>query len=216
MRKFQAKVYVNKKLVKTVESEYTYGCVSEAVSHLSSKIWEGVRAAGPDIEKEGEEMKVAFNVQMVLKCLVNRRAQRRAPDVIAAEKAAMQVARDERAARLKEQEEREVKRRKMTRIRISHQVSHAFMVGKSGSEPVSKYITCSLCHAPADLIYLDATIPKGASVLNEDSIFSAVCNEHHQPSTAWWRNPAAQIVPCSHLEFFYEGIRQIAIKAGVA
>ena len=62
-----------------------------------------------------------------------------------------------------------------------NQVDHAFKTGRSGSEPVAKYITCHHCDGPATFIYLDQAIPRGAAVLDESTIIDAVCTPHNYP-----------------------------------
>jgi len=137
---------------------------------------------------------------------MNGRAPRRAPNVIAAEKAAS-AANGLKRRQQREQWEKERQQRIVhLRQRIRHQVDHAFAIGKSGTEPASKYITCEHCDAPAAWLVLSRAITKGACVLDEDTIVGALCAGHGN------YNGNSQKVPCARLEFFYDGVRQIAIK----
>ena len=168
--------------------------------------------------KEVEGDTVTVNVRIVLKCAMNRIAKRRAPEVIAAEKAAKLVKQQARAEEDRKREEFAAQMRIAKRRRITQQVDHAFMTGhESGSEPASKYITCDQCSGPADFIYVNTALAPGAAVLDENTITDAVCALHNYATNQWRRQydykHVAEIVPCSRLELFYTGIRQIAIKA---
>ena len=142
---------------------------------------------------------------------MDRRRPKRAPDVIAAEKAEREANRQQRKlATEKWQKERqqEAEQRLINlRQRIKSQVDHAFAVGKSGTEPAAKYITCQYCDAPAACLVLSRALTPGAFVLDEDTINGALCVEHGN-----YRVSGTEKVPCSRLEFFYDGVRQIAIK----
>lgn len=157
----------------------------------------------------GQKNSKSLNITVSCECTMNqieKRRPNRPKDVIAAEKArkaAEAQARNEQRAELeKEAQQRVVNLRK----RIKHQVDHAFATGKSGTEPASKYITCQHCDAPAVLLHLNQKLSPGAAVLDEDTIIGAVCDTHSN----WGGN--VEKIPCAKLEFFYDGIRQIAIK----
>ena len=148
----------------------------------------------------------SLNLSVSWECTMNGRAPRRAPDVIAAEKAAS-AANGLKRRQQREQWEKERQQRIVhLRQRIRHQVDHAFAIGKSGTEPASKYITCEHCDAPAAVLCLSQAPTRGASVLDEDTIMGALCVTHV------YSGGNIQKIPCSKLEFFYDGIRQIAIK----
>jgi hypothetical protein len=215
MKNFKTEVFINGRRIATQEhkrsEEY---CTRLALLRAHSDLV-NLAAIAHNME-EGEVQSTSVTVKIVQTCLVNHRAAARPRDVIAqaklAKAARLQKWTEENQQRLDEQVARETKTRNAARQRITHQIDHAFLTGKSGSESVAKYITCH-CNAPAGSLYLDAPIPTGATVLDEGSITNAVCAEH---DSSYLRARQVQIVPCSHLEFFYEGIRQIAIKASVA
>jgi len=149
-------------------------------------------------------------------CTFNGRAPARPKDVIAAEKARRAAKHQAKLEREAKWEQENQKRIIQLRKRIQNQVDHAFSQGKTGTEPVSKYITCQHCDAPAAFIALSADPPRGATALDEDSITGALCaghgNNHQQyVGRGVWKQLAK--IACDRLEFFYSGIRQIAIKA---
>ena len=161
-------------------------------------------------------MSIGCRFAVTVECLTNRRAPRRPPEVIAQEKQARLAAAQERAQEqakyAQQQKEERAKRCRLVRQRITNQIDHAFATGaRSGAEPVAKYVTCMNCDAPAAVLHLNLPIPPGAAVLDESTIIGATCSAHDSPYT---RNSVAEVIPCARLEFFYEGIRQIAIKAG--
>ena len=223
MKKFTADVFVNKnKPGKHIESPHIYGCVNDAFKAAQAALYEQHRQPGGSNWwsvglKEVEGDTVTVNVRIVLKCAMNRIAKRRAPEVIAAEKAAKLVKQQARAEEDRKREElprrcvsqnADASRSRFTTLHDRHQ---------SGSEPASKYITCDQCSGPADFIYVNTALAPGAAVLDENTITDAVCALHNYATNQWRRQydykHVAEIVPCSRLEFFYTGIRQIAIKA---
>jgi len=165
--------------------------------------------------KEGQSASVGVNVNV--ECLLNRpkpRRPRRAPEVIAQEKQARLAAAQKRAKEAAEYaQQRKAQadlRLKHVREQITHQIDHAFASGaRTGTAPVAKFITCTHCAAPAAFLHLNLPIPTGAAVLDESTIVDAVCADHNYLS---YRSTMAEVIPCAQLEFFYDGIRQIAIK----
>jgi len=202
MIKHEFVLTVNGKSVFTKE-DVSYRAFREAQKELDNLLWsqwQKIRNA-----PKGKKGSIN-NIDLSWECTWNGRAPKRAPDVIAAEKA-------RRAAKYqkKQQQEAEWEKKRQQEIlnvrqRIKHQVDHAFVKGKSGTEPVSKYITCQHCDAPAAFLLLSQKVPPGAAVLDEDTITGAVCATDNK-----WNGGKVKI-PCSKLEFFYDGIRQIAIK----
>jgi hypothetical protein len=151
-------------------------------------------------------------INATVQCLLNRRAPRRPPEVIAQEKAARLVRAQKLALEAKAQQAQVEIRRKHARQRITNQIDHAFASSaRTGADPVAKYVTCMYCDAPAAVLHLNLSIPPGAAVLDESTIIGATCSTHDSP---YMRNSVAEVIPCARLEFFYEGIRQIAIKSG--
>lgn len=200
----------NKKVTtKISESPYDF----YEVNTLMTQLGQGMTTA-PHLLKEGESAisSASVNASVSVTCIVNR-CQRRAPEVIAAEKALRQQKQTKRAEENARQEKEREKCRLFTRKRITNQIDHAFQTGQSGSEPVAKYITCNHCSGPADFLYLNRTVPPGAAVLDETTIDGAVCTEHNYAAKhAYYKKQVTEIFPCALLEFFYTGIRQIAIK----
>lgn len=172
-------------------------------------LWESTQLNSPMYKANvGDKSNSAITVcgiRLSWEC-ISGRAPARPKHVIAAEKAARaaksQARQEQKAKWEKEQQERIVNVRK----RIKYQVDHAFATGKSGTEPASKYITCQHCDAPAAFLELSQKLPPGTAVLDEDTIVGAICGTHN------WRNSGTEKIPCSKLEFFYDGVRQIAIK----
>jgi hypothetical protein len=179
------------------------GSKNEVVLHLS---WERTVNSNTKVipGSKGEAV-----VHLSWECTMNRRAPARPKDVIAAEKAARAARRQEQAEWAGKREAERVKRLAQLRQRIQHQVDHAFSQGKHGTEPAAKYITCQHCDAPAAFLSLSAMPPRGVAVLDEDLIVGAQCSEHNFN----YHGQQQAKIPCSRLEFFYDGVRQIAIKS---
>ncbi len=205
MRKHKFEVKVNNKVVFQKEDQ-TWTAYGEAKDKMMSELyqalggWQKLNAATP-----GQGGSV--NITVSWESTFNRRAPARPKHVIAAEKAT-------RAAKVKEKKDREAEWKKeqeaeivRLRQRIRHQVDHAFALGKTGTEPAAKYITCEDCNAPAAFLSLCSPLARGVAVVDEDTIVGAVCSKHSK-----WANPNQHRIPCSRLEFFYDGIRQIAVK----
>ena len=129
----------------------------------------------------------------------------------AAKRAVTQAAKN--AARMEEQRKREKKAIAQLQERVKNQVDHAFALGKHGTEPAAKFITCGHCNAPAEFLGLNQSLA-GAQVVNEDAIVGVVCQEHDDVKNQYryYTRGWADRIPCSRLEFFYDGVRQIAIK----
>ena len=173
--------------------------------------------------KTWKARKCPLDVRVVLKCEMNRRAARRPKDVIAAEKAAEKVKKDARDEQKRQQEEFAAQMRKAKRRRIMQQIDHAFQTGhESGSRSLwRKYITCDTCSSPADFIYVEhaASCSRCRRVRRRKHDYGTRCVQcttsfAHQFQRQYYYKHVAQAVPCSRLEFFYTGIRQIAIKGG--
>lgn len=205
MIKHKFEVTVNNRVVFSQE-DVTYTAFRDAQKELDKILWSQWRqcigAAGVAVGQKGS---VSLGVSW--ECTMNGRAPRRAPDVIAAEKAARSAKVQLRKLEREQWEKEAEKRRINVRKRIKHQVDHAFAIGKSGTEPASKYITCEHCDAPAAVLCLNRALGRGVSVLDEDTIVGAQCVQH---SGITYK--IIEKIPCARLEFFYDGIRQIAIK----
>jgi hypothetical protein len=135
--------------------------------------------------------------------------------VIAAEKAVRAVKSQQRQEQRAKWDAEARQRVINMRKRIQQQVDYAFSLGKKGTEPAAKFITCTNCDAPAAVVCLNEPIAHGATVLDEDTIIGAMCSAHSQHSPYGYHARGRYIlvtVPCSKLEFFYDGVRQIAIK----
>jgi hypothetical protein len=216
MRKFKTKlthypVKKNEKIIFEKEGK-DYSSIQEAGQEIKAMLWQRWQAMGA---KEGE--KISFNVQVDIECTMNRRAEPRAPGIIRYEKAQRTMKRNAAALQEQKAEKERVRRLVLLRERIKNQIDYAFKSGhQSGTEPVAKYITCGSCNAPATHLYLDRSIPPGAIVLDESAIVGAVCEEDNYASGNgnYYRQNygVEEIFPCSRLEFFYDGIRQIGIK----
>jgi hypothetical protein len=182
----------------------SYVAFREIQKKVEMLLWQALDWQKVRVAKVGDGGSI--NLSVSWNCTMSGRAPARPKDVIAAEKAARaaksQARREERERWKKEAAQRVLNLRQ----RIKHEVDHAFAVGKSGTEPASKYITCEHCHAPAAYLCLNRAITRGAAVLDEDTIVGALCAAHGQ------HHGNLVVVPCSKLEFFYDGIRQIAIK----
>jgi hypothetical protein len=213
MIKFRAKATIGNKTVFEKEGKF-YSAVFDAEKELRNHLYQLVWGRNRTNPIEGVKGEVTMHISW--ECTMNRRAHKRAPDVIAAEEAA-------RAAKSQEKREREAKlqaeanqRTLNLQKRIKQQVDHAFALGKHGTEPAAKYITCQHCDAPAAVVCLNQPIARGASVLDEDTIVGALCTPHIQatPYSYYSRRTSSNVVkvPCSRLEFFYDGVRQIAMK----
>jgi hypothetical protein len=156
------------------------------------------------------------SLSVTWECTLSGRAPARPKNVIAAERAA-QAAKRQKKTEQNEKYRADADQRTINlRNRIKTQVDHAFTTGKSGTEPASKYITCQHCDAPAAVLCLNQPLARGASVLDEDTIVGALCIPHIKHGVYGYQSShsAADVVgvPCSKLEFFYDGVRQIAIK----
>jgi hypothetical protein len=201
MRKHRFKVTVNNKSIFSQEG-ISYPTVNAAQKALERYIWQLWHTKTPFVEGQ----KGLINASISWECTMNRRAPKRAAAVIAAEQAARAIKSQKyQANHAKYEKERQV-REKNIQTRIKHQVDHAFAVGKSGTEPASKYITCQHCEGPAANLLLSQKILPGVCVIDEDTITGATCSEHDFGSKGVVK------IPCSKLEFFYDGVRQIAIK----
>jgi hypothetical protein len=201
MKKLKMKVTVNNQVVFNQEDE-SYKSFRDAQRAMERSLW----SHWQKIIAQTEGQTGAVNMGLSWECTMDRRAPKRAPDVIAAEKASR--AAKARKRKLEHEQYEKQKQQEIIRLRqrIKSQVDHAFVIGKSGTEPASKYITCQHCNAPAAFLVLNQALTRGASVLDEDTIVGALCAEHSK-----WRGSDESVL-CSRLEFFYDGIRQIAIK----
>ena len=133
MKKFTADVTVNKNKLPIVEAPHIYGCANDAFQKALCAVYQQPGGLGL---KEVEGDTITLDVRVVLTCVMNRRASRRAPEVIAQEKQAQQVKRQARAEERRQAEERAAQMRKAKRRRITQQIDHAFQTGhESGSEP---------------------------------------------------------------------------------
>jgi hypothetical protein len=205
IRKYRITITTDNGTVHNEESKNTWFVLTERDTFNKS----GVVL---DTLQEGQSASVGVNVKV--ECLVNRlkpRCPRRPHEVIVQEKEARRLRVAAQAQERAQWEERwkadQEMREKSKRKRITAQIDHAFLSGKhSGSGPVEKFLTCSNCDSPAAVLLLSRPIPAGATVLDESTILDAFCSEHERFGTG-------DKVPCADLEFLYEGIRQVAIKA---
>src|ERR1700735_1395435 len=189
----------------------------EETDNYTLALWDLHSGFGPQVENLTEGETASRNINVTVECLLNRtapRAARRSHEVIVAEKAAKAAAKAARFAERARWDEEKVKaaeeQQARSRRRITNQIDHAFKSGpESGSEPVAKYITCGRCDAPAEFLRLNREVPHGAAVLDESLIIGATCARHNHPG---YGSIAQADIPCSLLEFFYNGIRQIGIK----
>lgn len=174
-------------------------------SYLYEKLyWNNGQKVPHPVEGEKGKLTVTFEWE----CTMNRRAPARAKSVIAAEKAQRAAKHAAKAACQAEWEKERQQNVLNVRNRIRHQIDHAFITGKSGTEPVSKYITCEHCNAAAAYLTLSQPLPKGAHVLDEDMIIGARCAKH--VGNSHWDK--TEKIPCTRLEFFYDGVRTIGVK----
>lgn len=216
MKLYKGTLKINGAVVYTGETPWPYQIIDEARNKMSAQLFNQPLHTLAEGELADGSLNIAVEWECV--CLVNRRGKRRAPQVIAAEKAAKRVKQLARAEENRKREEEAARIRKAKRVRITQQIDHAFQTGhESGSEPVAKYITCDTCSSPADFLYVNTPLAPGAAVLDEGTITDAVCAQHNMATNQWQRQyyykHVAEIIPCARLEFFYTGIRQIAIKS---
>jgi hypothetical protein len=224
MKKYTTQVTVDKHATTSTESEWPYKAIGVAERTIMQELYKkaGLYSKGKGVHtiKEGDAITIDLNLKVVVRCLVNRRAPKRAPEIIAAEKALGSIAHQKRVAQQTEADMRQEVIKKHRRARIKNQIDYAFKSGsEKGSESVSKYLTCQECDAPADALQLSQVVPTGAAVLNEDSVVGAVCKEHNYSNSPnqWVRQRGiaqgiAEHFPLARLEFFYSGIRQIGIR----
>ncbi len=217
MIKHKFEVKVNGKNVFQKE-DHAWPTYWEAKTKIESELYQAI-ASKIQAAKPGQGG--SMNITVSWENTFNGRAPRRAPDVIAAEKAAKAAAKAAKAQTTgawKEKYRQESDQRTINlRNRIKQQVDHAFALGKHGTESAAKYITCQHCDGPATVVYLDQPLIRGAAVLDEDTIVGASCAPHINNSVYGYysshNNKNVTKVPTDKLEFFYDGIRQIAVKA---
>lgn len=104
-----------------------------------------------------------------------------------------------------ERQERELNQR---RQRIVNQIELAFVKKVQGAVD---FITCDQCSAAAKFLGLVYENP-GSQVIDTDQISGAWCKDHYDPK---YSKPfkTATAIACDRLEFFYDGLRQICVKA---
>lgn len=138
---------------------------------------------------------------------------------------AMAASEKRREAWQKKQEQEELERQEKEMIqrrkRIMNQIELAFV--KQGRDAVN-FITCDKCSAMATRLCLAYENP-GSQVIDPDQITGAVCEEHgkHAYNAQTVKYFASSMLPyktkatiaCNLLEFFYDGLRQIYVKATV-
>jgi len=110
--------------------------------------------------------------------------------------------------REKEELERQEKELLQRRKRIMNQIELAFV--KNGKEAVN-FVTCDKCDANAKFLGLAFENP-GSSVIVPEQITGAWCEEHDNKYARPFKTKTA--IACERLEFFYDGLRQIDVKAG--
>lgn len=209
---FTVAVKTNNKTIISNGEEYptwSRGIEETIKNRVIDMLWQSTQLNSMYEAKVGDKSNSAITVcgiGLSWEC-ISGRAPARPKHVIAAEKAQKAAESQARAQREKEREKERQEHIVNVRKRIQHQVDHAFATGKSGTEPASKYITCQHCDAPAAFLHLSQKLPPGAAVLDEDTITGATCATHSN-----WGGSNVERIPCTKLEFFYEGVRQIAIK----
>lgn len=205
---FSLAVTANKKIIKGEDYPTWKGGIEETIKgRITEMLWQSAQYTyNAKVGDKGKSAAPVGGISVSWEC-TSGRAPARPKHVIAAEKAA-------RAAKVAQRKEREAKWKKEAEIelanlrqRVKHQVDHAFALGKHGTEPAAKYITCQHCNAPAE--YIGLKVKLSGAVVDEDTIAGVICKRHDNPYCAknW-----GEKIPCSRLEFFYDGIRQIAIK----
>lgn len=117
--------------------------------------------------------------------------------------------------------ERQEKELVQRRNRIMNQVELAFM--QKGRDAVN-FVTCDKCSALATRLCLGYE-NHGSPVIDPEQITGAVCEEHgkhpYSANSAQSKYFGPYMLPykttatiaCNRLEFFYDGLRQIVIKA---
>ncbi len=118
--------------------------------------------------------------------------------------------------REKEELERQEKELVQRRQRIINQIELAFVKKVQGAVD---FITCDQCNAPAAHLGLAYENP-GSQVIDSVQITGAWCADHHghtayngtfYKSARPYKTKAE--AACERLEFFYDGLRQICVKA---
>ena len=150
-KKMEIKVGKNGSVGNLVVEDQSYTAFNAVKDKLNQALWQ-------NFWKHTQQVAVgdkgSLDLHISWECTMNGRAPARPKAVIAAERAALAVRHNKR------QEEREKWRREFDqrvinlRKRIKSQVDHAFAIGKSGTEPAAKYITCQHCDAPAAVLAL--------------------------------------------------------------
>jgi len=104
--------------------------------------------------------------------------------------------------------ERQEKELVQRRQRIVNQIELAFLQQKRGGVD---FVTCDKCDAPATHLGLAYENP-GSQVIDTEQITGAWCAAHDNQYARPFKTKAT--IACDRLEFFYDGLRQICIKAG--
>src|SRR5271165_2009555 len=156
-----------KTLVSTGESYPTWrGGIEEIIKdRMFDLLWQSTQSPKHLHEASaGDKGKSTFTISGIglsWACTSNRRTKR-PKAVIEADKARRAAKSQARKQRDKEYEDAAVQRTINLRNRIKQQVDHAFALGKSGTEPAAKYITCQHCDAPAAVVCLNQPLARGA------------------------------------------------------
>ena len=117
----------------------------------------------------------------------------------------------------KEHERQELERHEkeliQRRARIVNQIELAFVKKVQGAVD---FITCDECSATAAFLGLVYETP-GSQVIDFDQISGAWCALHHSvdPHFTHRHFKTQGVIACDRLEFFYDGLRQICVKATV-
>src|SRR5580658_8956524 len=143
MKKYTTKVTIGNRTIHTSKSEkWPYLAVRNAERSLVQEIYKKAglyaKRGGVTALKEGEATTLAMNVKILIHCTMNSRAPKRAPKIIAAEKAARVIRRRQDAAEYAEREKQQELEQIQRRARIRNQIDHAF---KSDSEPGSESVS---------------------------------------------------------------------------
>ena len=223
MRKHKFKIEVNGKTAFQKEGETldVYGEARGKMMNELSKALGGWQKLKTETPGQGGSVNITVSWENTF----NKRAPARPKDVIASEKAAKAAEAQAQAEKFAEAQaswEKDVEVRVTnTRNRIKSQIDHAFALGKHGTEPASTFITCMHCDAPAAVVCLNQPLTPGAAVLDEDTIVGALCAQHIKHAVygyGYYRRLSRYTdsnvtkVKCSKLEFFYDGVRSIAVK----
>ena len=120
---------------------------------------------------------------------------------------AQERSRKRKETEAKKELEKKAKELLQRQKRIVNQIELAFV--KQVATAVD-FITCDKCDGVAKFLGLVYENP-GSSVIDPDQISGAWCQDHDQKHERPFKTKAA--IACERLEFFYDGLRQLYVKA---